>query len=168
MYIYICDYIWLYMIIYDHIYIYIYIIFVCVFWKGKNPFAIFLYFPSYIEQPQRMLGTIEWVFCQAVHSVSLGLGLSRNEAMPKFIAMFHQKKLHRSTGLGVFVSTKKRIHISSCSLARRHMPGTCPGLPGNPRFHNPKTYPWSCELNLGCQDGLPFLCLFFWMMIWYN
>ena len=115
------------MIIYDHIYI----IFVCVFWKGKNPFAIFLYFPSYIEQPQRMLGTIEWVFCQAVHSVSLGLGLSRNEAMPKFIAMFHQKKLHRSTGLG-FCEHKKKQSIFLHAPCWRHMPGTCPGLRGNP------------------------------------
>ena len=158
------------MIIYDYIwsYIHIYIIFVCVFWKGKNPFAIFLYFPSYIEQPQRMLGTIEWVFCQAVHSVSLGLGLSRNEAMPKFIAMFHQKKLHRSTGLG-FCEHKKnnpyffRLPVEDTCLARARGSGVIPA-----RFHNPKTYPWSCELNLGCQDGLPFLCLFFWMMIWYN
>ena len=121
------------MIIYDHIYIYLYYICVCVFWKGKNPFAIFLYFPSYIEQPQRMLGTIEWVFCQAVHSVSLGLGLSRNEAMPKFIAMFHQKKLHRSTGLGVFVSTKKESiflhapwHEDTC-LARARGSRVIPG-----------------------------------------
>ena len=97
-------------------------------------------------------------FCQALHSVSVDcLGLSRNKGIPKFFWQCFIRHDHRSTGFGVLWTNETNPYLFML-LPVEETIQTCARNLSTLRFHNPKTYPWSCELNLG-EDGF-FLC--FW------